>query len=390
LKKPNPFNPALPADPINFVGRAYELGEFSSRLDSTINCSPLCLAIVGNRGIGKSSFLAKCGEIARRRGCVVIRFSAISGEINNLEDLCNLVLLEIHGELEKRSKLGLLKKDIDEFVRQFSFRIGIGDVGVEIKKGTSAPIYSPALQLAFREKMLSVWGRIKDEFPAVVIMIDEAESLENVPGALMFLREVFSRLGEEKCGYMILLSGKLAFPEKMTEAFSPLTRFFHPECLRNLSEKECGEFLQKSLSKTGIGMDENAIKMIYQLSNGHPYVLVSAARTIYENLEDAGTAITEKHFRAFLSSVLRSLDTEFFGQLFGSASPLGKEVLGAMAELGGSASFSHIVTKLNKPKGSVSPVLAELVESGAVEKKQRGEYSLFHNLFREYLLNRSG
>ncbi|MBI5036377.1 ATP-binding protein [Candidatus Micrarchaeota archaeon] len=54
--KPNPFNPRIPADPQQFIGRKAELDEFSSCLKSTMNRSPMSLATVGNRGVGKTSF----------------------------------------------------------------------------------------------------------------------------------------------------------------------------------------------------------------------------------------------------------------------------------------------------------------------------------------------
>lgn len=385
VRKPNPFNPRIPANPRDFVGREAELGEFSSSLKSTMNHSPMSLAVVGNRGIGKSSFLAKCEQIAKEQGCMVIRFSTIEGGFDSIEDLCGYLLTQLQGEIIKRSKLELIKRKSAKFFEDFEFTLTFKEFGVRIgRKQTQA-----ALQSVFREKLSAIWEHISENVPAVVLLVDEAEVIEAIPGALMFLREVFSRLGEERCGYMLVVSGKLAFPEKMTERFSPLARFFHPVQLKNLSAQECALLLETELGKTGVGLDDAVIRRITKDSEGHPYVLVAIAYILYENLLPGEDRITLKLYEAMELKIAGTLDTEFFGVMYKKARPAGKEILKEIARLGGEASFSAIFKSLKKTKGTVSPVIAELVERGALVKKERGKYELFHGLFKNYILRRA-
>jgi hypothetical protein len=381
---PNPFNPRIPANPQDFIGRGAELGEFLSSLKSTKNRSPMSLAVVGNRGIGKSSFLAKCEQIAKEQDCMVIRFSTIEGGFDSIEDLCGYLLTQLQGEIIKRSKLELIKGKSAKFFESFEFTLTFMDFGVKIgRKQTHA-----ALQMVFREKLQTVWEKVSDSVPAIVLLIDEAEIIETIPGALMFLREVFSRLGEERCGYMLVLSGKLAFPEEMVERFSPLARFFHPVQLKNLSAHECALLLKTKLEGTGVVLDDAVIERITKDSEGHPYVLVAIAYILYENLSAHEKKITLKLYGAMALKIAGTLDAEFFGIMYRKARPVGKEILKEIARQGGEASFSAIFKSLKKSKGTISPVIAELMEQGTLVKKERGRYELFHGLFKDYLLRR--
>lgn len=383
--KPNPFNPRIPANPQDFIGREKELGEFRSSLKSTMNRSPMSLAVVGNRGIGKSSYLAKCEQIAKGQGCMVIRFSTIEGGFETTEDLCGYLLTQLQGEIIKRSKLELIRGESAKFFESFEFTLTFEDFGVKIGKKQS----QAALQTVFREKLHVIWSKVAKSVPAIVLLIDEAEIMEAIPGALMFLREVFSRLGEEGCGYMLVLSGKLAFPEEMTERFSPLARFFHPVELKTLSERECALLLRTELAETGISSDDAVIGRVTMDSEGHPYVLVAIAYILYENLQAHERRMTLKLYDAMALKIAGTLDSEFFGIMYRKARPVGKEILKQIARQGGESSFSAISKSLKKAKGTLSPVFAELVEQGSLMKKERGLYVLFHGLFKDYLLRRA-
>lgn len=383
MHAPNPFNPRIPAHPDGFIGRESELKEFLSCLNSTTQRSPMSMAIVGNRGIGKSSFLAKCEQFGKEKDCIVIRFSAIEGSFESIEDLCEYLLIQIQNEIIKRSKLELLKKNAIDFFGKFQFKISYEQFGLEIKRKERRSI----LQSLFREKLFDIWKNLENSCPAVLLMIDEAEIIEAVPGTLMFLREVFSRLGEEKCAYMLVLSGKLAFPEQMTEKFSPLARFFHPIPLHNLSKQESILLMRTKLKSTSIKADDSLLGKLYEESEGHPYVLVAIAYVLYENLPEKNTIITIKHYDAIKPKITSYLNIDYFGVMYKKIRPTGKLILKQIAKLGGEATFSEIIKSVKKSKGAISPVILELIEQGSLVRLERGRYKIFHALYKEYILS---
>ncbi len=382
---PNPFNPRIPSHPDGFIGREAELSEFSSCLNSTMAASPMSMAVVGNRGIGKTSFLAKCEDIAKEKNCIAIRFSSIEGGFQSTEDLCAYILVQIQNEIIKRSKLAMLKKSASEFFNKFDFKISYKEFGIEIKKGAR----HSALQAVFREKLFEIWQNMKGDTKSLVLMIDEAEFIETIPGSLMFLREVFSRLGEEKCSYMLVISGKLAFPDQMTEKFSPLARFFHPTALHNFSKQESFALVKTKLGQTSAKAEEKLLDKIHEESEGHPYVLVAIAYVLYENLPQGDNALTMKLYEAIKPKITTYLNSDYFGVMYKKLRPAGRAILRQLAKLGGEATFSQILKSLKKTSGAVSPVLPELLERGSLVKLERGKYKIFHSLYKEYLLTQT-
>jgi DNA-binding MarR family transcriptional regulator len=172
----------------------------------------------------------------------------------------------------------------------------------------------------------------------------------------------------------------------MSERFSPLTRFFHPEELRWLSEDEVGDLLQRELDKTNISITPEGKKKIFELSKGHPYIVTSVGYVIFENLPEDIKEITAEHLDILSRQISNYLEVEFFGRIYNGASPLEKLILDTIAESGGRITFSKLVAKTKKSKGSLSATLGILVRQGAIEKKERGLYILFHHLFVNYVL----
>ncbi|MFH1246805.1 MAG: AAA family ATPase [Candidatus Micrarchaeota archaeon] len=382
MSVPNPFNPRIPSHPDGFIGRENELSEFSNCLNSTIHSSTMSMAIVGNRGIGKSSFLAKCDDLAKNRNCIVIRFSSIEGGFESIEDLCSYILVQIQNEVTKRSKLALLKKNSIDFFKTFDFKISYKEFGIEVKSKASQSI----LQSLFREKLSEIWKNASNSCSGIVIMIDEAEVIEQIPGMLMFLREVFSRLGEEKSSYMLVLSGKLAFPQQMSEKFSPLARFFHPLELHNFTKQESILLIETKLKATKVKIDEKTTAKMHDESEGHPYVLTAIAYILYENLPEGDHELRLKHYAAIKPKISNYLNADYFGIMYRKLSPTTKLLLRYIARQGGRATFAEICKAVKKPKGTVSPLVIQLVEQGSLIKIERGTYKIFHNLYKGYLL----
>jgi len=290
--------------------------------------------------------------------------------------------MQIQNEIMKRSKLELLRKKTKDFFTNFQFKISFEKFGLEIKRSERRSV----MQTLFREKLADIWKNLDENCQGIILLIDEAEIVEAVQGALMFLREVFSRLGEEKCSYMLVLSGKMAFPEQMTEKFSPLARFFHPLPLHNFSREESDLLLKKKLEHTDVNSTEPFLQKICEESEGHPYVLVAMAFVIFENLPERDNTITLEHYQAIKPKITTYLNTDYFGVMFRKSSPVGRLILITIAKLNGEATFSEITQSIKKSKGAISPIMPKLVEQGSIERLDRGRYKIFHSLYKEYLL----
>ena len=387
MKRGNPFNTSQTARPFELVNRTKETLTFESFLDSTMRRSPVNLAIVGIRGIGKTSLLAKFEELAVGNKCIVVRLEGEEGRFDSVFKIYKEILTGINIELTKRHAARKLSKKVEEFLERYSFTLSVGDIGLKIEKGEQAG--EEPYPAVFREKMLEVWENVKKETPAIVFMIDEAEYLEQIRGALMALRNTFSRLGEKQAGYMLILSGRLSFHKEMSEIFSPLTRFFHPLELGPLEEKDVRQLVKLHLSKTGVSIEDKCVKKIAENSQGHPYVVLVMGRVLYNNLPEKERVITALLYEKSTKDILEYLAAELFSGMYNKLSETEKRIVRLIAGEGGKLKTGEIAKKLRIDYGPLSPYLNNLQKKGAVIKKKRGEYEIFHKLFGNYALEQN-
>lgn len=87
----NPFKPGGLVDPDYFVGREKEIEAFIQGLELSGYSNPQHLAIMGERGIGKSSLLRKFESISDPSKYLIVRRD-LDASIKSLEDLTHFIL----------------------------------------------------------------------------------------------------------------------------------------------------------------------------------------------------------------------------------------------------------------------------------------------------------
>ena len=126
-------------------------------------------------------------------------------------------------------------------------------------------------------------------------MIDEAEALTYIPGALEYLRNTFSRLGEKAALYSLTISGKSGLFQSVTEKFSPLERFFAPITLLPFTNHEISEVLAKASVRSGVKFDSKVETDITRDSEGQPYVVQIFGFRLYEEASKQGIRVITPH-----------------------------------------------------------------------------------------------
>lgn len=372
----NPFNPQLPARPDFFVGREPEIITFEKYLVQTMHNSPMSLSVTGNRGMGKTSLLMKFEQVAKENSCLVVRLSNYESNVKDIIDLCDFIALNIKSEILSKKKL----ERLGEWVKAFKPTLGWNDFTLTLEKKQVA-------QELFRQKLTKLWKESKPDFKAIVLLIDEAESLEKVPGALTFLREVFQRISSE-ANYMVVLAGKLNFPEKMSESFSPLNRFFPAQKLRSLSQQEMKEYLKRKLNPENLDITDEAVNYLVGKSEGHPYVFVAMCYLLFDSLNDEDSLIDSNLIERSALKIKSHLAKDFFSPMFHPLSKKAKEILIAICTNSKKNEFTlKEATKWSKETSSyLSPYILELLKRGILNKPERATYCIFHTLFLEYVL----
>lgn len=377
----NPFNPQQPAKPNFFVGREKEVKTFENYLGQTIHDSPMNMSITGDRGMGKTSILNKFEEIAKNNNCLVVKISNYEGNVKDVVEFSDFLISNIQTELLSKDVIAKNVDSVKKWLTSLNPTLSYKGVGLSIQK-------KQIIQELIRERLSTIWEKVKETYKAIVILIDEAESLEKI-NALIFLREVFQRI-EANSNYMVVLAGKLSFPEKMSESFSPLNRFFPAERLKKLGKKDVIKYIKNRLVDTGVSIDFSAINKIGKKSEGHPYVVVNMCYLIFESLKDEEYRITNLVVGRCMEKVRKSLSDNYFAPMFHPLRPKAKSIICGIAEKiqGVDFTFSEALEISDlKDANRLSPYLGEFVRQGVITKKQRGEYKIFHKLFRDYLIS---
>lgn len=342
----------------------------------------MCMAIGGNRGIGKTSIITKFADIAKEEKCLVVRVSNIEGGAENVDELSSFILENLKLEYLSGGHIVLSEK-VKNFLKSLNLTFSLGNTSASL----DVSFRQQAVIGIFRQKLEEFWSNIKDNYKAIVILIDEAESVERIEGGLMFLREVFQRLSQDSIKYIVVLCGKLNFSETMSEAFSSLNRFFPSTRLINLSKDETFEFCKKSLDAVTCKIDNDAAEMIYEKSEGHPYIVVSIAFNIFNELGESENIIKKSLVEKNMNMCENKLEQDYFLSLFHPLSPKCKDILLKIAnKLNKSEfTFSEVVKKLDIDGYYVSPYIQEMYRKGCINKLERGKYEIFHKLFLNFL-----
>ncbi|MFH1246822.1 MAG: BREX system ATP-binding domain-containing protein [Candidatus Micrarchaeota archaeon] len=378
-KPPNPFNSSSPIDPSDFAGRIKELENFSQKLRQTTSGSLASMAVAGGYGIGKTSFLHKCKSIAQEQRALTIYFSLNELDKLDRESLASILIARIRDKVEEEVILQRLSRKVLDIISRIKIKT-LQDIEISLTQSNKEE--HPSLQSA----LTASWKAISSSHSAIVFLIDEAAVLEkNRADLILYLRAVLEQLQIEKVPVMIVPAGKLSISGPSGTGFSPLVRTFPPVMLENFSQIEANYFIEKKLKPLGISIDENALKKIYNLTEGHPYVLTAYMNAVYDKLQGEEEKITEAHLKATDVEFVSTILAPFFSRFYDQAGKTSKEILSLMSTQKGESTISEMCKHLKKENNELSPHLAKLVQDGAIIRVDRGKYKLFHGLLATYI-----
>lgn len=142
-KPPNPFKPGLTVDPRYFAGRKAQIDSFREYLRHTSAGNPQNVAVMGERGIGKSSLLRKFEAIAKDSGSMVVRRD-LDPTVRSIEALVAFLLEAIrHEGTSYFSRKGRAEMKIREFFEKYavspSLQTPAGGGGITVARQALPP-----------------------------------------------------------------------------------------------------------------------------------------------------------------------------------------------------------------------------------------------------------
>ncbi|MBI5159090.1 ATP-binding protein [Candidatus Micrarchaeota archaeon] len=372
----NLFRPGSIVDPEYFVGRNNEIERFKSYLKNAKEGNPHNLTILGERGIGKTSLVRYLAHLSKEEKCLVVRIE-LDPSIKTIDELLKHLLNELKQSGIAYSVIEKTRAKLKGFFDKYDVSVSLFGAGVSVQKTEKAEV-----KTQFRYRLKEIWDKVKGDVPAIIFMIDEAEQLEAIEGALHYLRNALLRLSEEHCGYMLVLSGKLTLFKEMKELHSPLARFLNPIKLPPLSNEETKEALRKPAAASGINISKEVLEEMAKDSEGHPYIVQMMGFVV---CEEAKKNVTGEVYRALRPQIIEQLELHLFEDMYNSASEEEKKILRVLAIAKKPLSLTEFASHLKKEPSYLGTYLTRLGNSHCIRKVKRGSYELFHSLFGEYI-----
>ncbi len=353
-----------------YVERKDELKQFKSNLkwlqQSNIESN---IIIVGEKGIGKSSFLYMCMLHAR-------------------ENALNTVMIDSVPSSGKDFLALLLKKTLDAILpigweEDSVFAAYLKMIQESQKRNTSS------------YKVFRNWQNILNnlEKKPIAIFIDETS---NLPKLVEITSYFNSFLMDHPRDCMLVLSGTPDTYEKMkkeigqfVDRFSTIINLepFQEDEGKLCVEKRLGDYRIKIPQTTlnGIQVEEimalhpfseKAIEKILELSNGVPrYIMELCLESLKQGIEKKESEINEMA----IERVALKLGRSTFNNAWNHLPPERKRVLVEIAKRGGKVKLKQFTDELRKGKTTVWTHLTNLIETGLVKKDGETtniEYSL--------------
>ena len=377
------FSPTFPANPEFFVNRREVIDSFGKALSRSQKSkipTPDNIAILGDWGIGKSSTLRKFEHIALHEFKGRKVFSAIIELVPGVCESFSTFTRKVIEDVQKNfgTQASVYAKIREEVKNWRVSSIGTG-LGIELERR----IKEKSAVSVFEESFINLWKALERMgIDTILLMFDDFHYLaDRYPDGLYDIRGIFQGLPRHGCNIILVVSGEKSLFWKIRKLAEPLARFFNIKHTLDLfGYEETKNAITKpiKLSKMDLKLTEEVIERIYNLTGGHPYFIHFIMRELL-GLKRRGR-ISLKFFDDNYKVIKSVVEKEKFGVDFSIASEKEKEILLEIAKLD-KDSFSPSDIKIENARTQ----LKFLVKKELITKLDRGEYSLYHALFKEYL-----
>lgn len=337
--RPNPFIPGRIAVADLFAGRQDAL----KRLTGLIRQVPYSIsnfAIVGERGIGKSSLLEQV-KIDAENGLAgdpgEIRFLTMSVALDQQDDFASIIgkigveFAERVDDLNLTKKLAKIAWD---FLTKWEF------LGVKFnREAGERPRWQLINDLA--KVISSVERALVDSHAGVLCFIDEADQPAEEAGLGMIIKrlvEQLTRSSEKRVGFG--LAGLPPLTDRVLASHGSALRPFQVFSLKPLAEEECRSLLRCGMElacrtcPSSISMDTGAENWIVENCEGYPHFLQQYAYAAFDANDDDTVDLKDVFNGAFREhGALDQLAFSYFKGMFGgeSVSDLERRILLVLA-----------------------------------------------------------
>jgi hypothetical protein len=295
----NPYDFEYPVtDPTKFAGRFGEITNINYLLERPMYTEPHYdnIAIFGQRGIGKTSFLHKIESMAQDKGFLTVRLplteQLVTSEMEFFRQLYDAIMDAAH---EK----GMFDGAGASIYRAYMRATSLLDINTEAMHLPTVPFYFVESYIGWRlsnqaRSTISIahlrhdFALIREEarkhgIPAIMLLFDECQVLKENRALIQLL---VTMIGEPSFrGWMVVFAGTNEMLTWLSTTYSPVWRRFVKFFLTGFKDRrETENCILLPLSEADKAfLDHTAIDEIHRLTGGNPYEVQLTCFYMYEH-----------------------------------------------------------------------------------------------------------
>lgn len=380
----NPYAPGAGTRPPELAGRDGLLEQVRVALERVRQRRPAKgLLMVGLRGVGKTVLLDRMRDDAEAQGIHTVRLEAPEGR-----SLPALLAPELRQALLRMSRVEAAKSAVTKGLRALvgfakSLKVKYQDIEVGFDVEPEAGLADNGdLEHDLPVLLEAVGEAAGGAGTALVLFVDE---LQYVPEEqLAILISALHRCAQRNLPIALIGAGLPQLRGRMGDAKSYAERLFDFPRIDALSEEDARLAIEKPAEAVGVRFEQAAVDQILNLTRCYPYFLQEWGKHSWE-AADRSPVSAQDVVRA-TASALAALDQSFFRVRFDRLTPLEKNYVRAMAELGpGPHRSGDIAEELGRKVTSLAPTRGALISKGMIWSPSHGDTAFTVPLFDEFM-----
>ncbi len=380
----NPFNPGAGVSPPELAGRSEVLTQAVTAIERTKRGRHAkSLMILGLRGVGKTVLLNEIGKQAQERGYVVEQIEARDGE--DLRQLLTHALRRVLLQLDRSEQaIEAVKKGL-RILRSFIGNVTITAGGVEVGLGVdpeSGQADSGDLEADIKDVLVATGRAARATSRPVALLIDELQYVSRLELAAL----IRGMHAVNQAGLPLVLFGA-GLPQlagQAGDAKSYAERLFDFSRLDRLQVEDAYKAIREPVEDENAKIADEALAEIYTQTRGYPYFLQEWGYNAWNIASGDTIAATDAVAATGLS--IRKLDESFFRVRFDRLTPLERDYMRFLAELGeGQQKSSDVAKAMGRRGSSLGPTRDSLIKKGMIYAPEHGLIAFTVPLFDEFM-----
>ena len=266
-KYSSPFTPGSPVPAELFAGRVQQVQEVENYLKQTASGRQENVFLVGDRGIGKSSFASIMRQMASINHDMV-GVHVFLGGVTTLEELVRRILEEIVEIGWDKPWYNRISDILGDHVRQ------VGIFGIKIEFQPSREDLNQIVR-RFPEVLGEFIARITEHNRGLLIILDDLNGLADNDQFANWYKSVVDQIATQFGAYpvLIMLSGLSERLDQLSVQQPSLVRVFRIVELERLDDEEVEDFFDRAFGEMGMIANADAMKLMVGYSSGLPVMM---------------------------------------------------------------------------------------------------------------------